>query len=533
MKEIDQFVSQVRSRINRHRALNALLWSLAIGAGLLLLVALTYIVRGYSVPTFWYPLAIIGTLAGAVVATFARRADMEETSRFTDDFFELKDSVTSTRSFEKADRHGGLYELQAAATMKKVEPLSPETIRWQWPRRVVAAAGILAVASALTAFKSPSQRVLEKLEIEATTLDRSLEVKEELKELIEELDKSLEDDERPLVNPDKLKKWVEELEETKDRKEAMRQLAELERKIRKEVAMEEQKRDEQLLAQAARELEKAQETKELAKNLKQQKYREAGKDLKKMEPQKQKTLSQEKKDLARLKAASQRMAAAAKAADAKRKKKKPQLKKKQKKMEAGELGEMMGELDDSVREFEKMLELEEGEFEPGEIDEARGKIAKGLGKLDKKFGKLAARKKSQKKLLALSKKVGQCQSYLGKSRCESPFAAKGGKKAGTGTIESRREERDDLVDNGQTTALKGIKGTGPSLSKIEEAADGTGISNRKAEARELKIQRQFESFVQREDVPEDLKEGVKQYFNTIQNISDEEGVTQPGGTGEE
>ncbi|MDA1005767.1 MAG: hypothetical protein O3A87_04700 [Verrucomicrobia bacterium] len=463
-------------------------------------------------------------LAGAAITAVLRRADLDDSSRFADDFFDLKDSVTSARSFENADRHGGLYELQTQCTVKKIASLSPDAIRWQWPGRLLAAAGILVFASALTAFKSPSAGVLEQLEIEATTLARSEEVQEKLEEFVEELAKSMDEDERALVNPDKLKKWIEQLEQTKDRKEAMRQLAELERKIRKEAAMESQKRDEQLLAQAARELEKAEETKELGKKLKQQKFREAAKDLKKLAPEKRKTLSQEKKELARLKAAAQRMAAAAKAA--RPKKKKFQLKKK---FKPSDLDQIVTDLDKGVRDYAKSLddaELAEGQL--GEIDPEKMRDAElyrlGVGdklnKLGKKLGQLDARKNSQKKLLALSKKIGQCQSYLGKSQCESPFA--GGKKAGKGSVESRRDERDELVDNEQNTALKGIKGDGPSLSKIEEAEDGTGVSNRKAESRELKVQRQFESFVQREDVPEDLKEGVKQYFKTIQNISAEQ-----------
>ena len=526
MKEIDEFIAQVRARLSRHQSLRILIWSLTLGAAALLVIALSYIFRGYAVPTFWYPLAIVGTLAAAGITATVRRPDMDKSSRFADDFFGLKDSVTSARSFEKADRHGGLYELQTATTVEKISDLSPDAIRWQWPRRLLVATGVLVVASALTAFKAPSDRVSQKLELEATTLARSTEVEEELKDLIEELEKSLDEDEREIIDPEKLKKWVEELEKTKDQKEAMRQLAELERKIRKEAAMEEQKRDEQLLAQAARELEKSDETKELGKKLKQQKFRDAAKALKKMKPQRQNKLSQQKKDLARLKAAAQRMAAAAKAGKGKNSKNKNR----KNKGKNGDLSDLLADLDKSVRDFDdaleqaELIERQDGKIDTSkleECEECNNAVAGNLDKLGKKLGKLDARKKSQMKLLALSKKIGQCQSYLGKSKSASPFAAPGGKKPGKGTIESRREARDKLVDNGQTTSLKGIKGEGPALSKIEAAEDGTGISNRTAEAREIVVQRQFESFVEREDVPEDLKQGVKEYFKAIQNISED------------
>ena len=78
MKEIDEFIAQVRAKLNRHQSLRILIWSLAIGAAALLFIALTYIVRGHAVPTFWYPFAIVGTLAGAAITAIIRRSDMDK-----------------------------------------------------------------------------------------------------------------------------------------------------------------------------------------------------------------------------------------------------------------------------------------------------------------------------------------------------------------------------------------------------------------------------------------------------------------------
>ena len=91
----------------------------------------------------------------------------------------------------------------------------------------------------------------------------------------------------------------------------------------------------------------------------------------------------------------------------------------------------------------------------------------------------------------------------------------GGKKAGSGSVESRRSESDLLTDNGNTTQLKGTQGQGPSQSTIETADEGSGVSSRRAVNRKLEFSRQVESFVQREDVPEDVKQGVKTYFENI------------------
>ena len=131
---------------------------------------------------------------------------------------------------------------------------------------------------------------------------------------------------------------------------------------------------------------------------------------------------------------------------------------------------------------------------------------------------------AKKKLLSMSKKAGQCQGYM-QNLAHSPFATPGGLKPGNGTVESSRDQKDKLEDNKNTTQLKGQKSTGPSLTKIEAADDGTGVSRLKAEAKERAFKKQFESFVQREDVPEDVKEGVKHYFESLH-------AAEPAGGGE-
>ncbi|NNE93682.1 MAG: hypothetical protein HKN23_18690, partial [Verrucomicrobiales bacterium] len=125
----------------------------------------------------------------------------------------------------------------------------------------------------------------------------------------------------------------------------------------------------------------------------------------------------------------------------------------------------------------------------------------------------------------MCKKLGQCQGYLGEPKFQSLSqcmgAKPGGKKAGTGSVESRTDQSTELVDNGQTTQLKGQKGQGPSLATIESADDGDGVSSRRTVAAQREFREQMESFVQREDVPEDVKEGVKQYFHSIHQSGEE------------
>lgn len=118
-----------------------------------------------------------------------------------------------------------------------------------------------------------------------------------------------------MIEPSKLRKWVEELKATKVQKEALRQYARLERKLIGASSRLQQQRDETLLRHAAFELDKDRATKELAKQLKQKDYEEAIEELRELVPprkeERREQLSEQHKELARLKAASQRMSSAA------------------------------------------------------------------------------------------------------------------------------------------------------------------------------------------------------------------------------
>ncbi|MEM7387391.1 MAG: hypothetical protein AAF514_20830 [Verrucomicrobiota bacterium] len=389
--------------------------------------------------------------------------------------------------------------------------ISARSIQFRFPRKLVVIAAILTGAAVLTAFKPASPRVLERLAIEEMTLERSREIYENLEELIDELEEETEDpEEKELLNPDQLREWVKDLKETKDRKEALRQYAQLEKKISQAANRLSQQRDQQLLARAARELQKAPETAKLGQKLKEEKYKAAAEDLQKMKPQRKNKLSERRKKLARLKSAAQRMASGARQSqdgndggdgdnDS----------------SDGSLQDLLEELEGDLAEFDGDLEdLEDlPEIDPEDLqnlEDLQDLIEGEMDELADRLRRLAAKMKIQGKLRGLGQRLGQAQNFMA-----NPNAGLGGKQAGVGSTESRRDERDELKDNGQNTRLKGLKGRGPSLSSVESAEDGTGVSRRKAAARERTFQRQVESFVEREDVPDEVKDGVKRYFENI------------------
>jgi hypothetical protein len=464
-----------------------------------------------------------------------RRATVSEASEFADGFFGLKDTIVSRRRFESEHKEGGYYDLQAAATAEAVRPLDAAKVPFEWPQKLGTAACVLTMACALTAFKSTDPKILEEIERGKKTEAQMEDVKKAFEELINDLEKSADNEEKKELNPEELKKYVKDLESTKDLAEAMRQLANLERKIDKAAAALDQKRDEQLMKKVGEELEKEEDPKarELAKKLKNEQFKDAAKDLEKMKPEdmENKKLSEKRKEAAKLKAAAKRMAAAARAQkssqsknskDGKQSDEKSAMAKMSKGQEQDELSEELEKLEMEADEYDAAMEDMEnmeklGKIDPsklGKCEKCEGELKGRLDKLGKNLAKMGMKRDAKLKLLGMGKMAGQCQGML-QGMCQSPFAKPGGLKPGNGTLENSRDAKDELKDNGQTTQLKGQKGTGPSITKVEAADEGTGISHRKGEAKERAFQKQFESFVQREDVPEDVKDGVKQYFEAL------------------
>ena len=517
---------------------------------MLLVIALIYVGRGYEVPRYWYGIAAGATAIGGIAGALARRATVAEASEYADGFFKLKDIIVSRRRFESEQKAGGYYDLQAQQTVETVRPLDAKRVPFVWPQKLAAVAFVLTMACALTAFKSTDQAILDRLDGERRTEARMEAVKDELLKAIEELEKSADTEaEKKALDPDQLREFVKQLESTKDLAEALKQLANLERKLDNAAQALDQKRNEQLMKKVGEELEKEEDpqARELAKKLKNEQFKDAAKDVEKMKPEdaklsKDKKLSEKRKEAAKLKAAAKRMAAAARQQKSSQSKNSKEGGENNEKSQSAQMSKAEDRDDELSEELEKlemeadeydqdMEELEEGE-KLGKIDLSKleksdqdGEKLRGrLDKLGKGLSKMGMKSDAKKKLLSMSKKAGQCQGYM-QNLAESPFANPGGLKPGDGTVESSRDQKDKLTDNGNTTQLKGQKGDGPSITKIEAADDGTGVAHRKAEAKERAFKKQFESFVQREDVPEDVKDGVKQYFESLH-------AAEPAGGGE-
>ena len=568
--QVNGFVNEVGKRLNLHRMWNVIFWASLIGGGVMLLIALTYVWPGYRVPAVWY-LGVFGTTAiVGLAAWYFGRTSTDAAANFADDHFGLKDSVISCLHFAESGNEGGFYDLQSKATEKLVEQSTVKEIPYKPPYRVAVLGALLVLISVSLGFKGPSPEIVERQKQQQITSELTAAANEELKELVEEIANSVEDEEeRKLLEPDKLRKWVDELKETTDQKEALRQYARMELKLNRAAEALKQRKDEKLLDIVAEELKKDEASKELGKKLKQKKYEAAAKDLKdlkksKLDPEKLKQLSEKRKELAKLKAIANRMADASRRTRNSDGKKSGESKKNGKKngdpsgskmadgrnqsksqsdsdaegepsdgeeteMSESELGDLIEELDDALEELDEALELAEMEemddqdLEESDCEECDRLARAKLDELGKKLMKMAKRRRARAKLNQLSKRCSECQSA---GTMEVRTKNKGGKLAGEGSVDSTRDEKDEFADNGQFSKLKGLKGNGPSLTKVESAEDGDGTSHLKHEAKQREFKRQFESFVEREDIPADLKAGVKNYFTNIHESGEEESESE-------
>ncbi|MFC4992426.1 hypothetical protein [Rubritalea tangerina] len=314
------FLDRVAKRLNLSTTLRSLILA-ALGFSLLgTLLALIYLLRGYSVP--WFIFAISGTLSFLVALILALRswANHRHAAHFADKHFDLKNGiVTSLHLSESQDSQ--LSSMQEQWTTTQLASCDPQTIPLRYSKKLAVLALLLTTATASMALIPTSQGVLDRQADEATTLDRSAEAIDALKKIVDDMEKDLSDDEAKELDLDTLKKHVDQLEATGNRKEAARQFARLEQKAREMSKELEQKRDEETLKKAIKNLKKSssKEAKQIAKDLEDKKLNDAAKKLKQLavkKPTGKKATKEQiaalKKQIEKLRSVSKQLSAASK-----------------------------------------------------------------------------------------------------------------------------------------------------------------------------------------------------------------------------
>lgn len=501
----------------------ALAWCLAVGGGVLLVSGLVCVSQGYPLQ-LWCWLAAAGTGAVAfAVHYFRSRNSQDDAARFADSYFGLKDTLSSDLHFKRDGRQGEFFNLVSRQAEVTAERVSSQPLVLPAPKRLLALGSVLVLAGFSLSFRSPSPEVVQRWQQEAETHQRTGEINEELKKQLEELKKSLGDD-NDLISKEDLKKWEQELKQTKDMKEAMRQYAMLERRIAEAEQKMNMREHEELARQAGEALQQDPANRQLGQQLANKQFAEAAKQLASMQPQGSGTNPEtERQQMEKLRSAAQRMGQVAK----------DSMQRKQQSGASGEqsqntLAQNMAALDDATRKLDDSLKQaqQQQKQNPNEQQKKQsesqckscnGQCQSQLNKLCNSLNKMGQCKSLSQSLNKLSQCLSQCQGGL----CNKPGTKPGGTKAGQGTVESRRDERDALPFTSETMQIQGQKGQGPSDKMTEAADSGDRTGSRRAGAKERAYQKQAESFVHREDVPAEVKEGVKNYFKTIQDKPEE------------
>lgn len=540
--EIESLTARVAARHDRFLARRTVIFTSLATATVLILLALIWVLRGHSVPLLIPLTALVLAALAATIYIHRKRMSPTAAASAADTHFHLKDGLTTARHLAQTEPEAPATDFQWNWLKPRLSDCDPATITRPFPKKKTFLATILTLAAITLCLLPPSATVRAAEKSAAETRERVTQSKAELQELLEELDKEITTKEvRENLDLDEFRKLVDEIDETGDRTEAARQFARIEQKIRNASRSLDQARDDETLKLAAKELSKAEDTdaRKLGKKLDQKELKEAAeqleklaakkadaKDFKKSPEAKKQALDEAKKNLAKMRAASKRLAAAGKQRQAARQAEGAESKANSKAQANGKptegegqaLEDMLTELDEAAAEMEK--NLEEMEFDPdAEFDpNAPQKMASAKSKLGQHLKKMHGKSLAKSKLDALRQALAQSQSY---AQGQTQQLGLGGQKPGTGSHFAERKERDDSQKNGALAELKGQHGEGPSLSAVEDAESGSGTSTRTATSKERDLARQMESFVQRDDIPEALKLGVRNYFKNLEAIQKE------------
>jgi len=141
--------------------------------------------------------------------------------------------------------------------------------------------------------------------------------------------------------------------------------------------------------------------------------------------------------------------------------------------------------------------------------------------IDKLMKMRSAMQKAQQKMRGMQSGLGMKPGTGGKQGKGGMRGAGKGKKPGVGagvgsaTAWNRREAGDELSAKGALNKISGQQGNGPSRKNIENATSGSAISKRVIKQTSNEFNYKMEEFIKRNDVPDEMKDGVKHYFSDL------------------
>ncbi len=521
---IEAFLQAVRRRLDDGVRWRVISRTLLAGATAALVWALAWRVFGYAAPRPGYAVVAAVAVIAAIVWIMASRRNTRDAAHSADSVFNLKDGMISWLDFKSAGLDGEAYQLNERALVEQMETLDVTRVPAPKPRKLLASGVAVALLAFGLALLPHGEAVRKRLAREQLASQRSAEIAKELEKAVEEIIETMSEEERELLAPKTLREWAKQIQATKDMRESEKQLARFEQQIAKAMQGLEARQDEAVLKLSAEELAKSSmaDARKLGKNLEAKDFEKAAQNLNAIKPKAARKMTPEELAKLRKNAAKSRDMAKRMADGARRKdfgNMKPGDDKNAKPGEKA-MDEMLEEMDADAADL--AMELEESEFDE-DAEAMAGKLEKGMGELGKRLGKLAARQKAKGKLNALRGGLGQARQFakgnaqsLGLAQGNAQGNQPGGQQAGTGSDSSRRDQRDEFKDNGNMAQLKGQQNAeGPSSSTVESAESGSGVAGRANVAKQREFKQQLESLVRRDDIPESLKLGVREYFEKV------------------
>ncbi|MBL7184720.1 MAG: hypothetical protein ISS70_00210 [Phycisphaerae bacterium] len=520
----------------------------------MIIVGLSYILRGYHVPLFWYPAALLlAVIVTSGLWLFLRRSS-DDAAIHADKHFKLKDAVRSYRGFSDARKRGGIYDLQAGYTKTELEKVSVTDVRYKWPVRTTGICIVLVFSSVLLALKADNPKVARGRQAAEQMLLNTDQINEQIKDTLERIkEQAKADDIEELVAADKLQAMVDELKKTPDMKDAMRQYARLEKQLNDALSKLQQRKDEQLYEKMGRVLQEHDPAKALGNRLTQKQYKEAAKELQKLKIDKKSPIENQRKQLEQLKSISERMANEARqnksSSDAARLAKNldkaasnlskalnssgtssgSQNPKSSEQSSQSPSSQSPSSQSSSSQGSSSQGSSSQGSDSQGSGSEGSEGVNESLSQMAENLNNLDAKRKAQSAVQKLCESLSECQGKLsdksgnGDGKGDGNNGGDGGGQGGgigSGSSSNTNTNINNSPTTGDKSVLKGIKGQGSSVNTTEAASSGSGsISGSKARLIE-QYKHQAESFIRREDVSEAVKSGVKEYFENIHRIEE-------------
>ncbi|QSH40777.1 hypothetical protein P0136_11500 [Lentisphaerota bacterium ZTH] len=504
METINSFVAKVQRRLNRFVAVGAFFTAALWGLSGMLITALAFVTRGHRVVLWWLPVSVIPAALIWLCLYLKRHYSYKRAASYADHHFGFKDALCSQLHF--SGKTGGFYTLgrKQAESLCNIKLLN--LIKEPFPRtKLILIMLLLSAVAALTVLDD-SKTVRQAAENQKQLLRKTAIINEALKKELKDIVTRLTEPQQQQLENELLLQAINQLEKHDRLKAALKQYGNLENRISRLMQSSNLAEQERMLRRIARELMRDPLTRQLGRKLNSGNYQAAAAELMKNRLEKSSPDSKiAQNKFARLQRTTEKMHNATESDS-------PQC----------SIKNTLEKLKKSLQQAaEKRSQCSNGKCSQKSYNDNIDKMNSDLQKLAGQLGKLQAIKNYSKQLEKMRRLCSMAQAKCrqgGKLPTSRPGneAGKGaGQKAGSAAEGNFDNQLASSMNNGFLTGLKGIINEGRSTSSIEEAACGGGAAKRHSRVIKHKFKRQFESFIKRDDIPPQLKSGVKEYFTTL------------------